>query len=108
MTDIIRPSKDWERAKANLTQPNPDFIKQLAGYGLTTARILYHLPDHPRLVQTYIWQDYDVSPEFPVLIKFLNFWREKLDGPLHSVKVGHSNLIKPAEIKLIGSEFRLH
>jgi len=42
-------------------EPHPDFIKQLAGYGLATARILYHLPDHPRLLQTYIWQDYDLA-----------------------------------------------
>jgi uncharacterized protein Usg len=85
-----------------------DFIKQLAGYGLATARILYHLPDHPRLLQTYIWQDYDLAPDFPILIKFLAFWREKLDGPLHSVVVGHSKLIKPAEIKTLDGEFWLH
>ena len=87
---------------------SPDFIKQLAGYGLATARILYHLPDHPRLLQSYIWQDYDLAPEFPILIKFLAFWREKLDGPLHSVVVGHSKLIKPAEIKTLDGEFWLH
>jgi uncharacterized protein Usg len=87
---------------------SPDFIKQLAGYGLATARILYHVPDHPRLLQTYIWQDYDLAPEFPILIKFLGFWREKLDGPLHSVVVGHSKLIKPAEIKTLDGEFLLH
>ncbi|MCI0467675.1 MAG: usg protein [Beijerinckiaceae bacterium] len=87
---------------------SPDFLKQLAGYGLATARILYHLPDHPRLLQTYIWQDYDLAPEFPVLLKFLVFWQKKLDGPLHSVVVGHSKLIRPAEIRAIGGEFRLH
>lgn len=95
-------TKRIERNKAS-----PDFIKQLAGYGLATARILYHLPDHPRLLQTYIWQDYDLAPEFPVLIKFLAFWREKLDGPLHSVVVGHSMLIKPAEFKKLDGEFWL-
>jgi uncharacterized protein Usg len=87
---------------------SPDFIKQLAGYGLATARILYHLPDHPHFLQTYIWQDYDLAPEFPVLLKFLRFWRESLDGPLHSVLVGHSKLIKPAEIRALNGEFRLH
>ena len=90
------------------TKVSPDFIKQLAGYGLATARILYHLPDHPRLLQSYIWQDYDLAPDFPILIKFLAFWREKLDGPLHSVVVGHSKLIKPAEIKTLDGEFSLH
>lgn len=84
------------------------FLKQLAGYGLTTAEILYRLPDYPRLLQTYIWQDYDIAPDFPTLIRFLTFWQQKLDGPLHSVRVGHSKLIRPAEIKSLGGEFRLH
>ena len=95
-----------KRIKTN--KASPDFIKQLAGYGLATARILYHLPDHPRLLQTYIWQDYDLAPEFPVLIKFLGFWQAKLDGPLHSVVVGHSKLIKAAEIRTLDGEFWLH
>ena len=34
-----------------------DFRRQLEGYGLTTAQILYRLPDHPSLLQTYVWQD---------------------------------------------------
>ncbi len=74
-----------------------DFQRQLAGYGLTTAQILYRMPDHPSLLQTYVWQDYDLCPKFPALNKFLAFWLEKLEGPLHSVTVAHSRLIKPAE-----------
>lgn len=87
---------------------SPDFIRQLAGYGLTTAEILYHLPDHPKLLQSYIWQDYDLAPAFPMLSKFLTFWRERLDGAVHSVRVGHSGLIRPAELAMVGSEFQLH
>jgi uncharacterized protein Usg len=85
-----------------------DFIKQLSGYGLATAEILYRMPDHPGLLQAYIWQDYDIAPDFPTLMRFLTFWREKLDGALHSVRVGHSKLIKPAEIKTFSAEFRFH
>ena len=58
-----------------------EFRSQLEGYGLTTANILYRRPDHPWLLQTYVWQDYDLCPNFPVLNKFLNFWLEKLEGP---------------------------
>ncbi|MDA8050740.1 MAG: Usg family protein [Rhodospirillales bacterium] len=54
---------------------------------LTTAEILYRLPDHPGLLQTFIWQDYDLAPQFPELRRFLAFWRRELDGPLHSVRV---------------------
>ncbi len=85
-----------------------DFLRQLAGYGLATAEILYRMPDHPRLLQTYIWQDYDIAPNFPTLLKFLNFWTQKLEGPLHSVRVGHSKLIKPAEFRTVDGEFRLN
>jgi len=85
-----------------------DFKNQIKGYGLTTAQILYHRPDHRWLLQTYVWQAYDLFPQFPELQRFLAFWQEKLEGPLHSVTVAHSKLIKPAELKAIGSEFRLH
>jgi len=85
-----------------------DFRRQLEGYGLTTANILYRRPDHPWLLQTYVWQDYDLCPSFPVLNKFLNFWLEKIEGPLHSVTVAHAKLIKPAEIRAVDGEFRLH
>jgi uncharacterized protein Usg len=85
-----------------------DFKKQLEGYGLTTARILYRMPDHPSFLQTYVWQDYDLFPSFPALNKFLNFWLETLEGPLHSVTVAHARLIRPAEIRAVGREFRLH
>jgi uncharacterized protein Usg len=87
---------------------SPDFIKQLRGYGLTTARIFYRMPDHPAFLQTYVWQDYDVAPDFPVLIGFLDFWRNKLDGPLHSVQVAHAALIRPAELRLAKHEYSLH
>ena len=58
-----------------------DFRRQLEGYGLTTANILYRRPDHPWLLQTYVWQDYDLCPNFPVLNKFLNFWPGMLVPP---------------------------
>jgi uncharacterized protein Usg len=87
---------------------NEDFKRQLAGYGLTTAQILYRRPDHRWLLQTFVWQDYDLFPKFPELQKFLTFWTEKLEGPLHSVVVAHNRLIKPAELKAINGEFRLN
>jgi uncharacterized protein Usg len=89
-------------------QASKDFKRQLAGYGLTTAQILYRRPDHKWLLQTFVWQNYDLFPKFPELQRFLAFWAEKLEGPLHSVMVAHSRLIKPAELKAIDGEFRLN
>lgn len=75
-----------------------EFIKQFeGGYGLATAEIMYHMPDHHHLLQTFVWQQYDHAPEFPVLFKFLDFWEREIEGPLHSVKVGYRQLITPTE-----------
>jgi uncharacterized protein Usg len=85
-----------------------EFRQMVQGYGLTTAEILYRMPDHPSLLQTYVWQNYDLFPKFPALKNFLTFWHEKLDGPLYSITVAHSKLIKPAELRHMNGEFRLH
>lgn len=77
-------------------------------YRLTTAEILYHLPDHPSLLQTYVWQDLDIAPKFPVLQKFLDFWESSLDGRLHSVKVASAKLIKPSRFRHASALLQLH
>ena|SRR5882724_9476612 len=101
---------DSDMSSKTLASPlaSKDFKRQLAGYGLTTAQILYRRPDHQWLLQTFVWQNYDLFPKFPELQRFLAFWVEKLEGPLHSVMVAHSRLIKPAELKAIDGEFRLN
>lgn len=85
-----------------------DFRSQLAGFSLTTAEIIYRLPDYPALLQSYVWQDYDIAPRFPKLKVFLDFWAAKLDGKLYKVTVAHSTLIRPAELRLIDAEFKMH
>jgi len=85
-----------------------DFRRQLDGYSLATAEIIYRMPDARSLLQTYVWQDYDMAPRFPVLRKFLDFWTRELDGPLHSVRVAHSALIGPAELRIVDHELALH
>ncbi len=84
------------------------FVRQMQGYGLTTAEILYRRPDRHWLLQSYVWQDYDLFPKFPALQDFLAFWQEKLEGPLFSVTVAHSRLIRPAEMRAVDGVFRLN
>ena len=67
---------------------------QLNNFRLTTAHILYHMPDHPGLLQSFVWQEYDLAPKFPVLHKFLDFWAHNLDGKLHSVEVASCELLQ--------------
>jgi uncharacterized protein Usg len=76
-------------------------------YRLTTAEILYHMPDFPELLQSYIWQDYDIAPRYPVLNKFLYFWTREIDGKLHSVYVASHRLITAGEFQHCGVELTL-
>ncbi len=88
--------------------PESDFARQLMGYRLATAEILYHMPDHPDLLQSFVWQFQDLVPEFPVLRRFLKFWEENIEARLHSVTVASTALVKPAELRFADREFRLH
>jgi uncharacterized protein Usg len=85
-----------------------DFQLQIEGYGLTTAEIHYRLPDHPALLQLYVWQEYDLAPGFPILRRFLDHWRRELEGALYSVRVAHRRLIKPSEWRAVDGIIRIH
>jgi len=82
--------------------------RQMNDYRLTTAEILYHLPDHPSVLQTFIWQDLDLAPRYPVLHKFLEFWHRELDGRLHSVRVGTARVIQPARVVHASALLNIH
>lgn len=85
-----------------------DLGRQLHGYRLTTAEILYHLPDHPHLLQSYIWQQLDLAPDFPALRKFLDFWSRQIEGKLHSVKVAHHSLVTPGRMRHAAMSLQIH
>ncbi len=82
--------------------------RQLQDYRLTTAEILYHLPDHPSVLQTFIWQDLDIAPRYPVLHKFLDFWKREIEGNLHSVRVASASLIKPSTVGHTDALLQIH
>ena len=81
---------------------------QRKDYRLTTAEILYRLPDHPGILQSYIWQEFDLAPRFPALRKFLDFWRRELDGKVDSVRVASASLIRSPSYRSPGAYLRLH
>lgn len=80
----------------------------LKGYGLTTAEMYYHMPDHPHVLNTFIWQDYDLAPDHDRLLKFIGFWQAELDGPLHSVRFVHRKMISPGSWRHVTGEFHYH
>ncbi|WP_419729055.1 usg protein [Lichenicola sp.] len=83
-------------------------FQQLKDYRLTTAEILYRLPDHPAVLQSYIWQELDIAPSYPVLRKFLDFWERQIEGRLHSVRVGSLDLVAAAQVRVPGMVLTLH
>jgi uncharacterized protein Usg len=85
-----------------------DLRLQLNGYRMTTAEILYHMPDHPSVLQSFIWQHLDIAPDYPVLRRFLEFWTRNIEGKLHSVKVARAAIITPGELRHAGTSPQLH
>lgn len=81
---------------------------QLKDYRMTTAEILYRLPDHPNVLQSYIWQHLDIAPQYPELKKFLDFWKREIEGPLHSVRVASAKLIAAGKYRHTQAIYRLH
>lgn len=77
-------------------------------YRLTTAEIIYRRPDHPSLLQEYIWQEFDLLLELPKLKKFLRFWEAELDGKLFSVRVASAELLKPADYNWSDGRLLVH
>ena len=85
-----------------------DLERQMMNYRLTTAEVLYHMPDHPDLLQTFIWQTLDIAPRYPVLRKFLDYWHNNIEGRLHSVRIGQRGGIAPAQFRIADAELVLH
>ncbi|MBI1252202.1 MAG: Usg family protein [Alphaproteobacteria bacterium] len=74
---------------------------RLKGWRLTTAEVLYYMPDHPKLIQSFMWQTLDLAPQYPRITKFLDFWRAEIDAVIHSVRVGASDALGPAPLRRV-------
>jgi len=85
-----------------------NLTRQINNYRLTTAKILYHLPDHPALLQEFVWQDLDIAPRYPELRRFLDFWEREIEGRLHSVTVASVGLVTPGSLRPVEMELTLH
>ena len=80
----------------------------LKGYGLTTAEFFYRMPDYTHVLNTFVWQDYDIAPDHPRLLKFIDFWKAEIEGPLHSVRFTHRKMMSCGEWRHVTGEFTLH
>jgi len=80
----------------------------LKGYGLTTAEFIYRMPDFVHVLNSFTWQDYDLAPDHPRLFRFIEYWQDKIDGPLQSVRFVHRKQLAPGEWRNVTGEFTLH
>jgi uncharacterized protein Usg len=72
---------------------------RLNGWRLATAEVLYYMPDHPSLLQSFVWQTLDLAPDYPRIHRFLNFWRREIDAVIHSVRLASGESLAPAKIQ---------
>lgn len=93
--------------RQNMTSQMSESEMMLKGYGLTTAEFFYRMPDYRNVLNTFVWQDYDLAPDHPRLFRFIEFWQENIEGPLHSIKFVHRKLISPGEWQNQQGEFFL-
>lgn len=85
-----------------------EFTARLKGAGLLTAEILYRMPDHPSLLQTFCFQTLDQAPRFPKLHAFLDNWRSEIEAVIHSIRIAHNDWVGPAELNIHDAEFKLN
>jgi uncharacterized protein Usg len=85
-----------------------DLFQQLQGRRLTTAEIVYYMPDHPALLHEFLWQTLDEAPDFPRMRRFLDYWRREIDAVIHSVRLSHVGIITPGVVRTIDAQFTLN
>ena len=78
---------------------NAEFALRLQGWRLATAEVLYYLPDHPSLLQSFIWQTLDLAPSYPRIHRFLDYWRREIDAVIHSVQLATGETLAPAKLE---------
>ena len=71
---------------------------RLRGWRLATAEVLYFMPDHPALIQSFVWQTLDLAPSYPRIHRFLDFWRREIDAVIHSVRLASGETLAPARV----------
>ncbi len=80
----------------------------LEGYGLTTAEFYYRMPDYRNVINVFIWQDYDLAPDYPRIFDFIDFWKREIEAPLHSVRFAHRRLISGGSWRNVVEEISYH
>lgn len=103
---LLMTRRKQSKSAAEISQMT-DLERMLTGYGLTTAQLFYGLPDHPAVLNSFTWQEYDLAPNYPILFKFIEFWQREIDGPLRSVEFSHRKMVAPGQWRNVVATFEL-
>ena len=95
MARVLRPD-EYRPAKGD-----SEFEQRLSGATLLTAEVLYYMPDHPKLLQSFVWQTLDLAPRYPRIQKFLQHWRAEIEAVIHSVKVASGEELAPSRVRAV-------
>jgi uncharacterized protein Usg len=82
--------------------------RRLEGWRLTTTEVLYYMPDHPKLLQSFVWQTLDLAPRYPRVRRFLEFWKAEIEAVIHSVRLASGEELAPSRVRLAKSWTQLN
>lgn len=58
---------------------------------LVLVDVFYYMPDPPHLIQEFVWQTNDITPNLPRVHKFLNYWKDNIDAVIQDVHVSYTD-----------------
>jgi uncharacterized protein Usg len=64
--------------------------RAMLGHQLVTVSVLYYLPDHPSLLNEFLWQTMDLGPRYPRIGAFLDFWRREIEATIKEVMISEA------------------
>ncbi len=68
-----------------------------------TLDLFYYMPDHNSILQEFIWQTMDTTPDLPRIHKFLSYWHDNIEATIAEINVSysHKNTYKSVDLTLI-------
>lgn len=90
--------------------PNaPTILRQspFNGFELVTTEVLYRMPDHPRVLNTFVWQTYDRPPALPRVQAFIHHWQAEIEAQIAQVRIACASLLQPRDLLHIDGVWRI-
>lgn len=62
----------------------PTILRQspFNGFELVTTKVLYRMPDHPSVLNTFIWRTHDQPPALLRVRAFIDHWQAEIEAQI--------------------------